>query len=89
MYIRNDLRLMNVFEIPEDSFLFLRYMDLFLSVKKHTLALYKIIDILIESEKMKRSLKKRTSLSLAVMLEILKETMSSDIRKGIIDYTVE
>jgi hypothetical protein len=64
-------------------------MDYFLSVKKHTLALYKIIDIQIESEKMRRSLKSRTFLSLHVMLDILKETMSSDIRKGIVDMTVE
>lgn len=64
-------------------------MDYFLSVKKHTLALYKIIDIQIESEKMRRSLKSRTALSLHVMLDILKVTMSSDIRKGIVDMTVE
>ncbi|KAL4504349.1 hypothetical protein ABPG72_009795 [Tetrahymena utriculariae] len=89
MYIRNDLRLIDIFNQKEDSFQFLRYMDHFLSVKKHTFALCSIIDVQIEQEKMKKQMSLRTQASLEVMLQIIKETMSIDIKKGIVDLTVE
>ncbi|EAR96293.2 transmembrane protein, putative (macronuclear) [Tetrahymena thermophila SB210] len=89
MYIRNDLRLIDIFNQKEDSFQFLRYMDHFLSVKKHTFALCSIIDVQIEQEKMKKQMNLRTQASLEVMLQIIKETMSIDIKKGIVDLTVE